>query len=93
MEKSTLDQLRIQIEQIDAQIIRYLGKRLKISQKIGKLKAQIGIAILDKEREVALLQYYEKLCGEYQLSFPFVQQLFKEILLESQRVQKLETED
>lgn len=92
MENANLDQLRAQIEQIDAKIIRCLAERQEISQKIGELKAQTGMSIVDKKREVALLQYYEELCRKYQLSFPFVKQLFEVILLESQRLQKSKVE-
>lgn len=85
-----LEALRKKIDLIDAAIIEKLVARQKLSKEIGQLKAQLGREIVDKEREKYLFHYHEELCARYHLSPTFIKQLFELIILDSQRLQKLE---
>ena len=51
-----LEDWRNEIDSIDAQIVRLIGERAKIVQKIGTLKASAGLPIVDAGREEAILQ-------------------------------------
>lgn len=51
----TLDKLRNEIDQCDAEILRQLNRRCEISQRIGKYKKSCGISVRDAGRENALM--------------------------------------
>lgn len=46
-----LKQLRMEIDQIDQQMIWLFSQRMKIVDEIGELKKSYGLPIEDKERE------------------------------------------
>jgi len=47
---ANLEALRYDIDQLDAEIIQLLGKRMEVAQEIGKYKNQAGITILQMDR-------------------------------------------
>ncbi|MEO0902641.1 MAG: bifunctional 3-deoxy-7-phosphoheptulonate synthase/chorismate mutase type II [Bacteroidota bacterium] len=59
---SKLSNLRAQIDVIDNQLIDTLGKRMKISDEIGKLKKQKNVAVLQTNRWNAILGYQSTDC-------------------------------
>ncbi|MBS9462293.1 bifunctional 3-deoxy-7-phosphoheptulonate synthase/chorismate mutase type II [Flagellimonas sp. 389] len=80
---SKLNNLRAQIDVIDNQLIDTLGKRMKVSDGIGKLKKQRNVAVLQSNRWNAILGKMI-LEGESQgLSEEFVLRMFKAIHQES----------
>ncbi len=80
---SELSNLRAQIDVIDSQLIETLGKRMKISDGIGKLKKQKNVAVLQSNRWNQILGAMI-LEGESKgLSEEFVLKIFKAIHQES----------
>src|SRR5690606_12005132 len=78
-----LSQLRAQIDMIDNQLIDILGKRMKTSDKIGALKKQKNVAVLQTNRWNTILGKMI-LEGEAKgLSEEFVLRMFKAIHQES----------
>ncbi|MEO1012519.1 MAG: bifunctional 3-deoxy-7-phosphoheptulonate synthase/chorismate mutase type II [Bacteroidota bacterium] len=78
-----LSNLRAQIDVIDNQLIDMLGKRMKVSDGIGKLKKQRNVAVLQTNRWNAILGKMI-LEGESKgLSEEFVLKMFKAIHQES----------
>ena len=53
---SDLDNLRYEINNIDSEILYLLKKRMNISVKVGKLKKENNITILDNTREKKVYQ-------------------------------------
>ena len=51
----TLDQLRRQIDRIDARLVRLLNQRADLALKIGAEKRRCGAPLLDLERERQVL--------------------------------------
>jgi chorismate mutase len=84
----TLNELRDDIEKIDAQIIKKLAQREKKVQQIGLLKKASGSKIKDATREKKLMRLYEKLSEQYGLSEVWVKRIFRLVILHSRRVQK-----
>ena len=84
----TIEQLRKQIEQIDASIIEKLAQRQELSKQIGQLKREKGLAVVDPTQEKKLFELYEYLCARYQLSPTLVKRLFKSIMIHSRNLQK-----
>jgi chorismate mutase len=84
---STLQELRDEIEIIDALIIQKLAERQALSKEIGLIKHEAGKEITDFAREKLLLQRYEVLCEQYDLEPSFVKRVFKLIILHSRGLQ------
>ena len=80
---SKLSNLRAQIDVIDNQLIDTLGKRMKISDEIGKLKKQKNVAVLQTNRWNAILGNMILEGEERGLSEEFVLRMFKAIHQES----------
>ncbi len=80
---NTLQNLRAQIDVLDHQIINALGSRMKIADKIGELKKERNVAVLQSKRWNEILGKMI-LEGEQQgLSEEFVLRIFKAIHQES----------
>lgn len=75
--------LRLQIDEYDTKLIETLGKRMQISDKIGVLKKENNVAVLQNKRWKEIL---EKMIAEglqENLGEEFIQQLFRAIHQES----------
>ncbi|HMS40782.1 MAG TPA: chorismate mutase [Pyrinomonadaceae bacterium] len=81
-----LENLRIEMDEIDGEIIRLLNDRAKIARKIGVVKAQAGLPIVDLDREAAILR---RVCAENNenLTSDALERIYKRIITESRRLQ------
>lgn len=52
----TLENLRREITEIDREIMKLFEKRMNIAKEIAKIKKQIGLDILDKDRELQVIE-------------------------------------
>lgn len=78
-----LNSLRCKIDEFDAKILDVLGKRMLVTEKIGALKKEKNVAVLQNKRWNEIL---ERMVAEGQLkglSEDFITQLFKAIHQES----------
>ncbi len=85
---NVLEQLRQEIEQIDLVMIEALAKRQELSKKIGDLKLELGLNVVDPVREQKLFILYDKLAIQYNLPKDFVKKFFKYIIDHSKMIQK-----
>ena len=83
----TLKQIRMQIDEIDARIIKLLHERFKKTAEIGAIKRDIDKPVIDKDREEILHEHLARLCRETDMQESFVQAVWKLILQESYRIQ------
>lgn len=81
-----LENLRIEMDKIDGEIIRLLNERAKIARKIGVVKAQAGLPIVDLDREEAILRRACAGNGE-NLTSDALERIYKRIITESRRLQ------
>ncbi len=84
-----IGELRERISQIDTRILHLLSMRFGYAKRIGKLKLEQSLPVLDDTREKTLRKMYDTLAQQYGLSSKFVQDLFTEIIEESKRLQSL----
>ncbi|MDE7282354.1 MAG: chorismate mutase, partial [Lachnospiraceae bacterium] len=56
-----LGELRIQIDEIDEQIVKLYEKRMDISSQVADYKIENGKSVFDKEREAQKLQKVQSL--------------------------------
>ena len=81
--KSSLDNLRAQINVVDGQLVDLLGKRMKVADEIGALKKDKNVAVLQSKRWNEILGNMI-LEGESKgLSEEFILKMFKAIHQES----------
>ncbi len=76
-------QLRADIDMADSQLIDILGKRMKIAERIGALKKEKNIAVLQTKRWNQILLKMIKEGEEKELSEEFILRLFRAVHLES----------
>jgi len=83
-----INTLRTQIDVVDNKILEVLGKRMKIADKIGALKKENNVSILQTERWNEMLQKMILDGEENKLSEEFILTLYKAIHQESINHQK-----
>lgn len=81
--KNELNNLRAQINVVDNQLIEMLGKRMKVSNKIGQLKKSKNVAVLQSKRWNEILGNMILEGESSGLSEEFVLRMFKAIHQES----------
>ena len=81
--QTTLQQLRAQIDILDEQLLEILKKRMEASDRIGKLKHNANVAILQNKRWNELLSKMLQLGKLKGFSKEFIDKLFKTIHQES----------
>jgi chorismate mutase len=79
----TLDELRGQIDKLDAELLRLMGTRMKVSEEIGKVKKNQGITIFQAGRWDLILKKSIDLGALEGLSEEFISKIFKAIHEES----------
>ena len=80
---NNINTLRTQIDVIDHQLIEMLGKRMKVSDGIGKLKKANNVAVLQTKRWNEILGKMILEGEQHSLSEEFVLRMFKAIHQES----------
>jgi chorismate mutase len=78
-----LQQLRANIDILDAQLIDLLAKRMQVADKIGEVKKEHNVAILQSKRWQQILEKMQAQAEELNLSSDFVLLLFNAIHQES----------
>ncbi len=78
---------RTLISDIDFQLIEMLSQRMKVSEKIGKLKKENDIAIFQPKRWKEIADYAVSKASETGMSQDFIEKVFKAIHEESIEVQ------
>lgn len=79
---------RTNIEKIDQKIIQLLGQRFKQSQKIGELKKESGVEVLDPEREESLKAQHRAAAEKYGVEENLTDILFGKIMETSRNNQR-----
>ena len=83
----SLEELRKRIDEIDADIVRLLAERIKISEQIGSEKREQGKQIEDSEREKIVLEHVNQLARELNISPSDIETIYQQIMTASKRVQ------
>lgn len=75
--------LRNQIDQIDDELIDLLAHRMLLAQKMGRLKKDFGVTILQTERWNTILERISERATNLGLSKEFIKRYFEAVHLES----------
>ena len=79
----SLSRLRIEIDDFDSKLVEILGKRMKVSNKIGALKKEKNVAVLQNKRWNEILGKMILEGEQKELSEEFILKIFKAIHQES----------
>ena len=87
MEK--LEELRKKVDEIDEKLVNLIDERGKLSKEIGVLKQQLGIGVIQPERELQVLEHVKKVANF--IPPEHIELIWKEIISACKLVQGRET--
>ncbi len=90
--RTRISELRLEVDTIDDHLIKLLGKRMKIAEKMGTLKRKNNISILQPQRWEEIIASRLAAGSEQQLSKEFIFQLIQAIHEEAIRQQEKDIE-
>lgn len=64
MTRDRLEELRRRIEEVDAQLVRLITERRELVVEVGRVKAELGLPVLDPTREAAVVRRVATLARE-----------------------------
>ena len=80
-----INKLRLKIDSLDKEIVKLLTQRMGVSAEVAAYKTANGLPVLDKNREVALLEKIAALSGEMS---DYTHEIYLEILKQSRAYQE-----
>ena len=90
----TIENLRKEIDWIDQDLVDLLLKRMQITQQIGDLKAELGMNVLQQDREkIVLAQVLEKVPEDDIAAKEAVKAVFETIMAQSRKAQEQKIKD
>lgn len=87
-----LAELRIEIDEIDKQMVELFERRMDVSREVAEYKVATGKRILDKERENQKLEAVKKMTHNAFNSHG-VEELFKQLMAMSRKLQYQQMEE
>ncbi len=75
-----LEQLRADIDEIDASIVEHLGRRFQLTHFVGALKAQHDMPEVDKAREQEQQARFQQLAEEHHVSPALLEDIWTRII-------------
>ena len=90
MTDGRLEEFRASIDNIDAALVHMLAERFKITQAVGRYKADVGLPPADPEREQQQIARLRALAEESGLDPVFTEKFLRfivdEVILHHQRI-------
>ena len=80
--KIQLDEYRESIDNIDSMLVFLLAERFKVTEKVGKLKADNNLPASDKNREARQKERLERLSAQAGIKPGFISQFLNFIIKE-----------
>lgn len=81
-----LAQLRVQLDEIDSQLVKLYEDRMELCRQVGEYKLETGKRILDKEREKQKIQAVSALAHN-EFNRTGISELFEQIMAMSRKLQ------
>ena len=91
--KDEIKKLRGEIDNLDKQLLKLLSQRFLLSEKIGEIKKENRLNIIDPEREKKLFSTLERDCKDLGINKEFVFKLWKQIIDRSYSLQETSQND
>ena len=81
------DELRKQIDELDALIVKSIAERMKVAREIGCRKKEAGAPVEDRGREKIVLDRIRQMAQELGLSLPEMENIYRKIISLSKEMQ------
>src|SRR5215471_9128314 len=86
--RSTLDDLRRDIDRVDEVLVRLLNERARCVCEVGRLKKEQGIEVYQPDREKEVLSHVRSVAAEGPLGPEAIARLFDRIIDEARRLER-----
>lgn len=83
-----IEKFRAQIDIIDQTILELIGKRHNIANRIGTVKKEMQITVLNADREKKLLDNIKTSARTLNIDEKHVEEVWREIMKESKKIQQ-----
>ncbi|MBT4135581.1 chorismate mutase [archaeon] len=83
-----LNEFRKEIDEIDSEILKLLGRRHRVVKKVKKYKKENNIEVVDLNREKIIFERLKKIAKKYELESGSVEDVFRAIISNSRKLQK-----
>ena len=84
----SLEELRMQIDNIDKQIVELIADRTKLAGSIGELKKHEGRQVQDILREEAIIGKIKEMAREKGLKQADIELIYRQIFIASKNIQE-----
>ena len=82
----TIEDWRVEIDKIDAELLRLLNARAEIAVRVGESKRVAGLSVLNRGREREVIESARR-ANRGPLDDEAVERLFRAVIRESRRLQ------
>ena len=82
-----IEDLRREIDEIDAMVVKLIAKRVRIAQEMYKEKSEMGIQVIDKVREENVLGNVKNVALKENISQESIESIYREIIMACREVQ------
>ena len=82
----TIEDWRVEIDKIDAELLRLLNARAEIAVRVGESKRVAGLSVLNRGREREVIERARR-ANRGPLDEEAVERLFRAVIRESRRLQ------
>ena len=82
----TIEDWRVEIDKIDAELLRLLNARAEIAVRVGETKRSEGLSVLNRGREREVIERARR-ANRGPLDDEAVERLFRAVIRESRRLQ------
>jgi chorismate mutase len=86
-ETGELDALRADIERVDEELVRAIEARMRLARRIGRLKREAGMTLVQPAREAAVVRRAAELARDRGLDAEAVRELFWRLIEMSRKEQ------
>lgn len=87
MKQDKLQALRVQIDDIDSQLVDLLGARAQLTKQVGEYKSEVGLPIYVPSREAELLAKRREQAEQKGVSASLVEDILRRVMRESYQTQ------
>lgn len=87
----TINELRTEIDRLDAQLLKIFNQRAALALQIGELKKEVGLPVFDPAREKKIFQRMKE-DNPGPLDEQAIVRLFERVIDESRRLERIMTE-
>jgi len=86
----TIDEIRLKINQLDAQLLKIFNERAALALEIGEIKKQLDLPIYDPKREKLIFERMKQ-NNPGPLDDGAIVRMFERVIDESRRLERIRT--